>query len=254
MRTHILTGLLTVFAMLSGVVISPAQGQTRVTATQAIATAAQQQKYAFVLFWRQEDAATDAMAASLRTELARHTDRATTAAVLVDDPNERELVKRFALDRAPMPMILAVAPNGAVTGAFQAPLAASHVEQALVTPAMANCMKAMQDGKIVVLLVHPQASAAVPAGPNAFLSDSHFGARSVLVHLNSSDPAEGRFLQQMKITSQEAAGCVAMMAPPAVFVGKFPWNVSGQAMATKLHAAGKCCDDENCKHNQLNGK
>ena len=40
------------------------------------------------------------------------------------------------------------------------------------------------------------------------------------------------------------------MAPPGVLVGKFTANVTMNEITTKLHAAGKCCDDPNCKHNK----
>jgi hypothetical protein len=32
-------------------------------------------------------------------------------------------------------------------------------------------------------------------------------------------------------------------------VGKFPATATKAQLASELHAAGKCCDDPNCKHN-----
>jgi hypothetical protein len=43
---------------------------------------------------------------------------------------------------------------------------------------------------------------------------------------------------------------VVVMAPPGVLVGKFPASATMSDIATKLHAAGKCCNDPNCKHNK----
>ena len=43
---------------------------------------------------------------------------------------------------------------------------------------------------------------------------------------------------------------VVVLAPPGVLVGKFPATATAAEIAAKLHAAGKCCDDPNCKHNQ----
>jgi hypothetical protein len=47
---------------------------------------------------------------------------------------------------------------------------------------------------------------------------------------------------------------VVIMAPPGVLVGKFANNVTKDDITTKLHAAGKCCNDPNCKHNKAKAK
>ena len=226
-----------------------ASAQSKSAAAETLAAIAQQQKYAFVMFWKQQDAATDAVFQSLHTHLAGYGERATSVAVQLTDPTNREIVERFGVSRAPMPLVLAVAPNGAVTAAFQSAPTAAQVGGAFVTPAAANCMKAMQDGKSVLMLVHPQANVQAPQGAQQFLADPHFSKRTAFVRLVSTNPAEGEFLQKLGVSQQEANGCVVMMAPPGVFVGKFPVSVTGQELAKKLHAAGKCCDDENCKHN-----
>ena len=74
--------------------------------------------------------------------------------------------------------------------------------------------------------------------------------RTVVVRLATGDPAEARFLQQLQINPQDAKPYVALLAPPGVLVGRFYANVTKDQLAAKLHAAGKCCDDENCKHNK----
>ena len=231
-----------------------AAAQSSPSAADALSAAAKQQKFAFVMFWKKQDTATDAVHQSLQTHLAADADRATSVAVQVTDPANRDIVKRFNVSRAPMPLVLAVAPNGAVTAAYQNELTAEHVEASIVTHAEANCMKALQDGKTVLMLVHPQADVQAPRGTRQFLTDPQFSKRTMFIHLMSANPDESRFLKKLKVSEQEANGCVVMMAPPGVFVGKFPVSVTGQELAKKLHAAGKCCDDENCKHNTAKSK
>jgi hypothetical protein len=239
-------------AALAFCVLSPltASAQSSGSAADALSAAARQQKFTFVLFWKQQDTTTDAVYQSLQTHLAAHADRATSVAVQVTDPAHREIVERFNVSRAPMPLVLAVAPNGAVTAAYQGELTAQQIGAAIVTPAAANCLKALQDGKTVLMLVHPREDAQAPQGAQQFLADPHFSKRTTFVRLVSANPDEGQFLKKLGVSQQEANGCVVMMAPPGVFVGKFPVSVTGQELAKKLHASGKCCDDENCKHNR----
>jgi hypothetical protein len=228
---------------------SKAKAQTQPSPAEVLSTAAGQQRFVFVLFWKQRDEATDAVAHSLRSQLGAYTDRAASVAVLVNDPAQQEVVNRFGVSRAPTPLVLAVAPNGAVTGAFQAPLTVENIENSLVTPTMAACLKSMQEGKVVVMLVDPRGDGKTPRGLDEYFGDSHFRQRSVFVRLASSNPHEARLMQKLQVSESEARGCVVVMAPPGSIVGKFPLTASGKDLISKLHAAGKCCDDPNCKHN-----
>lgn len=221
---------------------SPAEG--------VLAEASQQGKFTFILFWKQSDAATAAMVKNLEAELPAIVDRAESVAVQVGDPTEAKLVERFGVSRAPLPLVLAVAPNGAVTGFFQKPITKTEVDKALVTPTMTRCMKAMQDGKIVVVCAQPGAGQAAPLGARQFHAHDDFRERTVLVQFSTLEPAEARFVRELQIAPQDPQPYVALLAPPGVLVGKFKGNVTAQELAAKLHAAGKCCDDENCKHNK----
>src|SRR5688572_9727350 len=85
-------------------------------ARQTLAQAAERSKFAFVVFYREDDAATRAMTQVVSDELAKRPDAAITTFVQITNPAERTVVERFSVGRAPMPLMLAVAPNGAVTG------------------------------------------------------------------------------------------------------------------------------------------
>ena len=213
----------------------------------ALTAAAESGKYTFILFWKQNDAPTKALLAVLDDSLAQRASEAAWVAVRAGDPAE-QVVKQFNLSRSPMPMVLAVAPNGAVTGAFQSNMTAEDVDSAIVTPTMMRCMKSIQEGKLVLLCVQTRAQ-ALPAGIQEFRGDPQFQQRTAVHKLLASDPSETRFLQDLQIDSRSKTAQAVLMAPPGVLIGKFPGTVSRNELAAKLHAAGKCCDDPNCKHN-----
>src|SRR5688572_14751981 len=139
-------------------------------AQQALQTAAEQGKFTFLLFHRANDAATQTMAQKLNNSVARR-EEATAAYVNVADPAAKALVEKFGVSRSPLPLTLAVAPNGAITGVFSQRLAPESVDQAIVTPAMMHSMKALQDGKIVFVCVHGSAKSLVPHAVAAFKKD-----------------------------------------------------------------------------------
>lgn len=219
-------------------------------AQKALETASADEKFTYVLFWRENNAATKSMAQTLKSSLAERDAQAVWTTVNITDSAEKAVVDRFAVSRTPMPTVISVAPNGAITGVFSEKLSATNIDEALVTPTMTKCMKAMQEGKLVLLCVQPQADAPAPRGVRDFQADPQFKQRTAVVSMVSNDPAEKRFLAEMQISGERMNGPVTVfMAPPGVMVGKFAPNVTKEILAQKLHAAGKCCDDANCKHN-----
>jgi hypothetical protein len=44
---------------------------------------------------------------------------------------------------------------------------------------------------------------------------------------------------------------MVLMAPPGTVIGKYAATATKDKLAADLHAAGKCCDDPNCKHRKM---
>lgn len=238
------------FAMLTIALAVPSvRAASPSAAEQQLSQAAAEQKYAFILFYKQNDAATQAVAKTLSQGVGGRKDQAVVVYVNVTDAAEKALVEKHKTARAPMPMTLAVAPNGAITGVFAQKLEAKHIEESFVTPTTAECMKSLQDGKVVLLSIHPAATAATPAGVQEFLSDPQFKQRVSLVSMRLDDQSEASFLSELQIDAAKTRGTtVVFMAPPGVMVGKYTAHVTKAKLAADLHAAGKCCEDPNCKH------
>jgi hypothetical protein len=208
-------------------------------------------KFKFILFWKENNPATQQMTEVLKLAVAKRSARAEWISIRVNDEANREIVEQYQMSRVPMPATLCVAPNGAITSVFVRQLNDHGVERALVTPAMAEVTKALQDKKIVLLHIKPVADSPLPPGGANFVADADFALRTTIVDLVLSDPVETRFLTDMKLKAAEVRDSImVVMAPPAVLVGKFPATATKEQIASQLHAAGKCCDDPNCKHNQ----
>ncbi len=217
---------------------------------QVLTSAAADGRFTFILFYRDNGPATQAMLATLQQALTDRDDEATLTYVDVNKRGQKPVIDRFGVGRAPMPLTVAVAPNGAVTGVFARSLTEARVADAFATPNMARCMKSMQEGRLVFVCIGLDDGADVPAGVRDFRTDPEFDGRSDVVAFSAYDPAEKDFLDQLKVDPAALRSPVtAFLAPPAVLVGKFGPAATKNEMAAALHAAGKCCDDPNCKHN-----
>lgn len=212
--------------------------------------AASQQKYTFLLFYKENDAATQTAAQTLRNGMATHGDRATFCFVPINDPGEQAVVDRFRVSRAPMPLTIAVAPNGAVTGFFVRNVAEANITSSFVTPTKMYCMKSLQEGKLVMVCVNSEAEARTPVSVHDFRMDPQFNQRLNVASIFVGDPVEASFVQQMGVDPAKIRGTtIVFMAPPNALVGMFDLTATKAQMATALHNAGRCCDDPNCKHN-----
>jgi hypothetical protein len=160
--------------------------------------------------------------------------------VLATDPAEKGLIDRYGLSRAPLPLGLALAPNGAVTGAFALKLTEKDVAGAFVSPGAAACLKAVQARKLVLLCVQASESAKLPAGVRDFKADANYGPATEVVTLRADDPHEAAFLQALQVKPAGATVTV-FLAPPGRQLGTFHGAVTKPQLVEKLNAASQCC-------------
>ena len=207
-------------------------------------------KYTFLVFYKADDAAAQTMLKTVKTELAKKQGAALLGTVSLANPAEQVVIKRFDVARAPMPLLLAVAPNGAVTGMFSKKIAANRVADCFVTPTMTHCMKALQQGKIVMVCVQTTSEATLPSGVVDLQNDPDFTDRVAALTLQADDEDEAPFLAQADLAPAKLKGTTTIvLAPPGVLVGTYASTTTSDEFAAALHEAGKCCNDQNCKHN-----
>src|SRR5688572_28868896 len=217
------TSGLTAHGVESALPISPGQ--------QLLSTAAAEQKYTFFVFYRDNGPATQAMAQTVKRGIESRSDRATVGFIQVTDPAEKALVARYDVSRAPMPLTVAVAPTGAMTTISPKTITDEQIDKGFVTPAMSHCLKFMQEGRMVFLCVQSKPEATVPAGVQSFVKDPEFQARSAVVIVRTTDPAEARLVQDLEKDVPLKGQVSVLMAPPGVLVGKFYASATKEQIA-----------------------
>ena len=225
--------------------INVSQGQA------AIDKATTAQKYAFIFFWKDKTPQTDKAWGILQPAMANVADSAVVVSIQATDPAEKRIVDKYGVTRAPMPLVLAVAPCGAITKAFTGAFDESQLRTAFVSPCTAECMKALQDRKLVLLCVQqsgPQVrQVSVQKGVRDFTEDKQYAQNSKVVVLNASDPAETAFLKSLQVDPQTLAPVTVLMSPPASVVGTFSGEVTKEQLVAKLKPAqSSCCPGGKC--------
>ena len=209
-------------------------------AAAALDRAAAAGKFAFVFFWKEQNPQTDRAWSVLQAAMRRMSDGADVVPVQATNPAEKSVVDRFEASRAPLPLVLAVAPGGAVTKAFGAVFDEAQLRTAFVSPGTQLCLKALQDRKLVLLCVCDQAGpagATVPSGVREFKADPRFAAAAEVVLVNAGDDREASFLKELQVDARAPKPFTVLLAPPGTVVGQFDGRTSKDQMVAKLAAA-----------------
>jgi hypothetical protein len=221
------------------------RADTTELASVAISRAAKANKYMFVFFYRAEDGPTQAARKTFDAAMEKLTDRAMSTAVNVADPLEAEVVAKYGLGRTPTPLVLALAPNGAVTRSFMGQDADPEFESAFVSPGTQKSLKALQDRKLVFVCVQngkTQHNAEALRGVKDFVAEPQYAKTTELVTLDPTDAAEASFLEQLKVDPQTEEAVTVFMAPPGTTVATYQGETKKDVLVAAAKTAAKGCD------------
>ena len=216
---------------------------------EAIEKAAKADKYLFAFFWKEDDENAKAMRSVFDAAVADFAGRAQAVTVKVTDPEQKEIVEQFGLERAPMPIVLALAPNGAVTGGFPSSFTATDLEGALVSSGTAQCVKGLQENKLVFLCVQNDETASsdeAMKGVRDFMDSQESPEFVEVVKLDPTDSAEAEFLSDLRVSPDTENAVTVMMAPPGVAIGMIEGPTTKDVLTDLLSKAQSGCASGAC--------
>jgi hypothetical protein len=217
----------------------------------ALREAAQSGKYLFAFFFKAKDEQTLAMRKVFDKAMEKLADRTRRVAVNITDASERAVVDKFDLSRAPMPLVLAIAPNGAITGGFPTTFEEQQLVDAFATPGTERVMKSLQDGKLVFVCVQndkTKSNDAAMQGVRDFQADVRFASATEIVTLDPAEKKEASFLKDLRVSPDTAEAVTVFLAPPGKAIGKFEGATNKDALAELISKAssGCCCGPNGC--------
>lgn len=216
--------------------------------------AAEEGKYLFAFFTKNKDDKPTEMRRVFDRAMAKATDRANVVAVSVTDPAEKDIVKEYGLERAPMPLVLAIAPNGAITGGFPTTFSEQDLLSAFATPATEQCMKSLQDGKLVFLCVQNEQTKMndeAMQGVKSFAADERFRDAAEIIKLDPTNEAEKSFLSDLQLDVAVKTATTVFLAPPGAPIAIYEGPTTKDQLLAELQKAGSCgpggaCGPEGC--------
>ena len=233
--------------------VAPGAGQSGGPGLELLKHAADAQKYLFLFFYQSEDEQTRSLRGVFEATMGKVADRAESAIVNLADPSQKPLVSKFGADRAPMPLVLALAPNGAVTGGYPLKFDEQLLMGAFCSRSTWESLKALQDGKLVFFCIQ---NATTKFGPEALKAvqdvkaDAQYAKLTEIVTIDPRDAAEADALKRLNIDPNTGEVVTILLAPPATIVNRFMGAVTKEAIIAEIKkaAAGKggCCPGGKC--------
>ncbi len=212
---------------------------------EAITKAAKANRHLFIFFFRQKDAETQALGPVLDSAVASLGPRAESISIPITDPAEAGIVAKFGVSDAPMPLVLVLAPNGAVTASFPGNFTKEQLLGGIGTPAMAQLLGALQQGKLVFLCVQngkTHLNTEAMSGVFAFKADQRYAAATEVLTLDLGIPQESPFLAKLGLNAPVDEALTVFLAPPGTIIGSFKGATDkNQLIATLTKASKGCC-------------
>jgi len=203
-------------------------------------------KHVFLFFHKGDTGNTLAMRKIVESATAKLDGKAEVKAVDTTDASARTILQKYRVDpaRAPMPLILVLAPNGAIVNSFAVSFREKALIESLVGPRMAECLKALQDGKLVFICVQnpkTKANASAMKGVQDFKADKKYAKITEIVMVDPKDKAEKRLLSQLQISPDVQEAVTVFLAPPGKLAGRFFGATEKNKIVAAMAACGVKC-------------
>jgi len=220
------------------------------TAKEAMKVSQDTKQYLFLLFYDTKNSLYDQMKAAIVSVMAQ-----TDQSILIYETSKSSeidagLIAQYKIDRAPMPLLMVIGPNGAVLGGFPKSVTKDRLVKSLVPPLTMDVLKSIQQQKMAVVLLQnskTKFNAESSKTANDLAYDKRLLGSVEVIKADPSDPKNGDFLANAKIASAVATATIVLIAPPGIVAGVFPGNATKDSIISSLSSSssgdcsgGKC--------------
>jgi hypothetical protein len=211
--------------------------------TVALEHAAKAKKYLYIFFYSDDSEQTASIRGTFNGAVDKVSRKAERVEVNVTDPAETALIDKYNVRGAPMPLVLVIAPNGAITGGFSAPFEEKQLLSAMVTPCTQASLKALQEGKKVVLCVQNRTTRendAAMKGVQEFKADPAYGSSAEIITVDPSDPLEATLMGTLAIDPKTDQAMTVCLVPPGQRTAKLIGVTTKEMIASSFKSGGGC--------------
>ncbi len=237
MKKTILTTL--ILGMLSAGTAQALPANARV----AIEKASKAEMFLFLIFYEAKDASFTSLSGVMKEFKKSSEKKISSYAAKASDLANREIIEKYGIRSSDLPVLLVIAPNGAITGGYSKTATADQLKQSVVvSDLMLKTLKPLQEQKIVLVSLQNASTKFNKETKNAvndFSSDPQYKQFVTVVNADPIAPGSREFMNQCKITEKHSEAIIVVLLPPGRIGGVLKGN-STISKTTILGALQSC--------------
>jgi hypothetical protein len=225
-------------------------------AKSAIADASAAGQFLCLVFYETKDASFTAMSSSIETFIKTSTKNILVYNAKVGDPANQEVQDRYFVTKGDLPMLLVIAPNGAITGGSPKTVTADQLTQfTAFSDLMLKVVKPLQEQKVVLVALQNASTRFNTdswAGVNAFANDTNYKKFVAAVKADPTATGSQDFIKQCQLIPPILQATVVVLIPPGKIAKVLTGKTTKDDILKSLQAckAGSgCCSDRRYKQN-----
>lgn len=218
------------------------------TAEEAIALAKDSRQYLFILFYDKEDDMLKKMEDTIKTFKSKSSSKVLIYRAFTVGDKESAVVQKYGVNRAPLPLLLVFAPNGAITGGFPQKVTTEQLTNSCSVPELVmNILRPLQEGKIALVSLQNNKTKFNQESDKAvhdFASDEKINKFVEVIKADPDDKKNGDFLTQCKLDKTISESTVVFIIPPGTVVGVYPGKITKDTLMAALSSCkpgSSCC-------------
>lgn len=214
------------------------------SADDAIDQAQQNGDFLFVKFYEKKD---DSFKQMQKTAQEFSKNSAKTIRMydaLTTDDKETEVIQKYGINRAPLPLLLVFAPNGAITGGFPQKVTEEQLSSSLVPKLVMDILKTVQARKIALVLLQnskTKFNAETALTADEFASDPRLNGYVDIIKQDPRDEEIKDFLKQCNIANTTEEAATVLVVPPGQIGGVYPGKVTKETLIAGLASCSSGC-------------
>ncbi|MCU0609434.1 MAG: hypothetical protein MUF22_06695, partial [Chitinispirillaceae bacterium] len=208
------------FSMVAGILLLSVSNYAAPTnAKSAIAEASAAKQFLGLVFYEAQDASLTGISSSVTAFNKTATKKLSIYKAKLGDPANSEIAKKYGIQSGgDLPLILIIAPNGAITGGFPKAITAEQLKQSVnISELMLKTIKPLQEQKVALVALQNGAtkfSAESWKGVNDFANDANYKNLVVAIKADPSVPGSQDFIKQCQLITPVTEATVVVLLPP----------------------------------------
>ncbi len=200
-------------------------------------------RFAVILFYDNEDTKEyKDMLKTVQKFVDKTSDKIDFIKLDAGDESAQSIVQKYRLSRAPKPLTLVFAPNGAITGGYAQKINTKKLEKSLVGPVQQEIVRATQARKPVILKIPGGSSQANEVVDKAIKEFEHLRKITPeVITITSLTKDDKELKKKFNIDFKQKTVQTIVLTTAGTMAGRFVGTVSAEEIYEALKNSGSSC-------------